>query len=77
MPSFKPVPGVGRIEPPAGSTVLTEVLPTTFAAVDRGSFDADLPPEQYDVTVQFLCVGSNVTLTEGEPGVADRVLCRG
>lgn len=65
VPSFKPVPGVGRIESPAGSTVLTEVLPTTFAAVDRGSFDADLPPEQYDVTVQLLCVGSNVTLTEG------------
>ena len=65
VPSFKPVPGVGRIEPPAGSTVLTEVLPTTFAAVDRGSFDAELPPEQYDVTVQLLCVGSNVTVSEG------------
>src|SRR6478736_5864223 len=65
VPSFKPVPGVVRIEPPVGSTVLHEVLPTTFAAVDVGSFDADLPAEQYDVTVQILCIGSNMTLTEG------------
>jgi hypothetical protein len=64
-PSFKPVPGVGRIEPPEGSTVLREVLPTTFAGVDTGEFNAGLPLDQYVVTVQVHCVGTSLTLTEG------------
>ena len=34
-----------------GSTVLTEVLPTTFAGGGSRHFDADLPPDQYVVTV--------------------------
>ncbi len=65
VPSFKPVPGVGRIDPPEGSTVLKEVLPTTFAGVDIGRFDVDLPLDQYVVNVAVGCVGTGLQLTEG------------
>ena len=58
-------PGSARIEPPEGSTVLTEVLPSTFAGASDGEFDADLPLDQYVVTVDVLCVGTSLTLSEG------------
>ena len=57
VPSFEPVPGVGRIEPPEGSTVLTEVLPSTFAGIADGAFDIDLPLDQYVVTVTSCASG--------------------
>jgi hypothetical protein len=65
VPSFEPVAGVPRIEPSEGSTVLTEVLPSTFAGASDGAFDADLPLDQYIVTVDVLCVGTSLTLSEG------------
>ena len=65
VPSFEPVPGVGRIEPPEGSTVLREVLPTTFAGEDSGEYNAGLPADQYVVNVAVGCVGSGLILTEG------------
>lgn len=65
VPSFKPVPGVGRIEPPEGSTVLIEILPTAIPGVDIRRFDADLPLDQYVVNVAVGCVGTGLTLTEG------------
>lgn len=65
-PSFKPIPGVARIEPTEGRTILTEVLPTMTHAVTQGSYDGNLPLEAYLVSVKVRCIGPDFTVVEGD-----------